>query len=108
MNIWKNLSAGLMTGFVVAASHSRTQTTAQHAATSSVSDPEPSKFIVLFGPLTAEAARSLPPYLRTSGFDEDGTSEADPRVTRLALALIAKAIEYIDHEGPLIDEYREG
>jgi hypothetical protein len=113
MNIWKKLSAGLMTGLVVPAAFTSPKTRPRHV-TSGPSLAGTGEFIVLFGPLTPEIARKLPPHLKAAG--PGATSPTTNRNRRLqmeALALIARAIEYIDREGSVIDrgtvaDYREG
>jgi hypothetical protein len=112
MNIWKKLSAGLMTGLVVPAVFTSAKRRPRHV-TSDRSLGGTGEFIVLFGPLTPEIARKLPPHLKAAGPGATSPSNANRRLQMEALALIARAIEYIDREGSLIDhgtvaDYREG
>ena len=112
MNIWKKLSASVMTGFVVSTADKSAKTKAHHQA----SGPSPAgtgEFIVLFGPLTAEVSRKLPLHLTATGLGATSPSNYDRRLQTEALALIARAIAYIDRESSLIDccslaDYREG
>lgn len=112
MNIWKKLSAGLMTGLVVPTAFSSPKTRPRHV-TSEPSLEGTGEFIVLFGPLTPEIARKLPPHLKAAGPGATTPTDANRRLQLEALALIARAIAYIDREGSLIDrgtvaDYREG
>ena len=109
MNMWKRLSASLMRGFVVSTTHKSPNLD----PTSVPSLAGTGEFIVLFGPLTPEVSRKLPPHLKAGDPDATGASNHNHRVQKEALALIARAIEYIDREGSLIDrctaaDYREG
>ncbi|MBV8140220.1 MAG: hypothetical protein JO121_31970 [Deltaproteobacteria bacterium] len=109
MNIWKRLSASLMTGFVVSTASELPKV---HPI------PVPSlagtgEFIVLFGPLTPEVSQKLPPHLKAAGRGTTSSSNHNRRVQKESLALIARAIEYIDTEDSRIDrfataDYREG
>ena len=109
MSIWKRLSASLMTGFVVSTVYKSPKV----HSTSVSSLAGTGEFIVLFGPLTPEVSRKLPPHLKAGDPDATGASNHNHRVQKEALALIARAIEYIDREGSRIDhctaaDYREG
>ena len=112
MKIWKRLSASVMTGFVVSVADKLPKTNSRHQT--SVPRPEGTgEFIVLFGPLTPEISRKLPLHLKVAGLGSISASSDDRRLQREALALIARAIEYIGREGSLINQcavadYREG
>jgi hypothetical protein len=109
MSIWKRLSASLMTGFVVSTVYKSSKVD----PTSIPSLAGTGEFLVLFGPLTPEVSRQLPPHLKAAGLGATNPSNDNRRAQKEALALIARAIEYIDREGSLIDrcttaDYREG
>ena len=109
MNIWKRLSASLMTGFVVSTVYKSPKV----HPTSVSSLAGTGEFIVLFGPLTPEVSRNLPPHLKAAGLGATSPSNDNCRLQKEALALIARAIEYIEREGSRIDhctaaDYREG
>ena len=112
MKIWKRLSASVMTGFVVSTADKLPKTKLRHQ-TSAPSPAGTDEFIVLFGPLTPEVSRKLPLHLKVAGLGETSPSNHDRRLQREALALIARAIEYIDRDGSLLDrcslaDYKEG
>ena len=112
MKIWKRLSASVMTGFVVSTADKLPKTNSCHQT----SVPRPAgtgEFIVLFGPLTPEVSRKLPLHVKAIGQRTTYASNDDRRLQREALALIARAIEYIDREDLLMNrcavaDYREG
>jgi len=83
----------------------------QNGGTRPASEPSAREFIVLFGPLAEEVGRELLIDSKVSdAFGMNATIE-DLRVQERALALIARAIEYIDREGlnsKADAEYREG
>jgi len=112
MNMWKRLSGGLMTGLVVPAAFTSAKMKPRHL-TSDPLLPGTDQFIVLFGLLTPEIARKLAPHLKAASLGASSPNNENRRLQREALALIARAIEYIDREGSLIDrgtlaDYREG
>jgi hypothetical protein len=112
MNIWKRLSASVIRGFVVSTADTLPKTKLRHQ-TSVPSPAETGEFIVLFGPLTPEIARKLTPHLKAASIGASSPTFENRRLQREALALIARAIQYIDREGSLIDrgtraDYREG
>lgn len=112
MNIWKKLSASVMTGFVVSTADKSPRTKTHHQ-TSDPLLPGTGEFIVLFGPLTPEISRKLPLHLKTARLGVTSPSNDDRRLQTEALALIARAIAYIDREASLINrcslaDYREG
>ena len=112
MNMSKRLSAGLMTGFIVPAAFTSAKMNPRHL-TSNPSPPGTDQFIVLFGPLTPEMGRKLPPHLKAASMGASSRTNEDRRLQREAVALIARAIQYIEREGSLIDrgtlaDYREG
>lgn len=111
MNIWKKLSASVMTGFVVSTADKLPKTKTRHQ-TSDPLLPGTGEFIVLFGPLTAEVSRKLPLHLKAARLDPSPSND-DRRLQTEALALIARAIAYIEREASLINrcslaDYREG
>ena len=111
MNIWKRLSASVMTGLVLSTADKLPKTKPHQ--TSGPSNVGTGEFIVLFGPLTPEISRKLPLHLKAAGLGSISASSDDRRLQREALALIARAIEYIGREGSLVNQcavadYREG
>ena len=109
MNIWKRLSASVMTGFVVSTVYKSPKV----HSTSVSSLAGTGEFIVLFGTLPPDISRKFPLHVKAAGQGATSPSNDDRRLQREALALITKAIEYIDREGSLInrcavDDYREG
>jgi len=112
MKIWKRLSASVMTGFVISTADKLPKTKPRDL-TSVPSLAGMGEFIVLFGPLTPEVSRKLSFHVEPGGQSATSPSSDDRRLQREALALIAKAIEYIDREGSVINgcavaDYREG
>ena len=112
MKLWKSLSASVMTRFVVLTADKLPKTKLCRQ-TSVPSPAETGEFIMLFGPLTPEVSRELALNLKAAGLGATSPSNDVRRVQREALALIARAIEYIDREGSLINQravadYREG
>ena len=112
VKIWKRLSASVMTGFVVSTADKLPKTNS--LSQTSVRRPEGTgEFIVLFGPLTPEVSRKLPLHVKAIGQRTTSPANDDRRLQREALALIARAIEYIDRDDSLINrcavaDYREG
>jgi hypothetical protein len=112
MKIWKRLSASVMTGFVIPTAEKLPKTKLRHQ-TSVASPAGTGEFIVLFGTLPPDISRKFPLHVKAAGQGATSPSNDDRRLQREALALITKAIEYIDREGSLInrcavDDYREG
>jgi hypothetical protein len=112
MNMWKRLSAGLISGLVVPAAFTSAKMKPRHL-TADPSLPRTDQFIVLFGPLTPQIVRKLPPHLKAASMGASSRTNEDRRLQREAVALIARAIQYIEREGSLIDrgtlaDYREG
>lgn len=112
MNLWKKLSASVMTGFVVSTADKLPKTKTRHQTSDSLL-PETGEFIVLFGPLTAEVSRKLPFHLKAARLGASSPSNDDRRLQTEALALIARAIAYIEREASPINrcslaDYREG
>jgi hypothetical protein len=112
MNIREELATGLMTGFLISAEYAPAQTDRQNDGMRTTSEASAGEFIVIFGPLAPEIACKVRPYLKATA-ELAGTrpTTEDLRVQKRALALIAKAIKYIDREGLFADttiEYREG
>jgi hypothetical protein len=88
------------------------QANSQNDGTGTTSQVSAQQIIVLFGSLSPEMAHKLSPYLKTSAevAGASPTFEELRALQRKTLALIARAIEYIDTEGPFADTaaYREG
>ena len=112
MKICEELTAGLLTGFLTSAERGSARSNLQNGGSGATSQEGARQFIVLFGALTPESAHELPPHLKATA-EVAGTSPTieDLRVQKKALALIARAIEYIASEGAFnetVTEYREG
>jgi hypothetical protein len=114
MYIWRKLPPGLITGFLIstgqATAHGKERPDVATSPTPGVATHD---FVVLFGPLSPKIAGDLPAYRMTDEVGAMRPTAEDLRVQKMALALIARAIEYIDREGPFVDsgfatEHREG
>jgi hypothetical protein len=107
----RKVPPGSMRGFLISAGHA-VRANEQNGGMRPRSETFVREFIVLFGPLPSELANESPTHFRTADAGASPTSE-DLRVQKRALALIEKAIEYLDRGvtfGALEteEEYREG
>ena len=112
MNICEELAAGVMTGFLISAGQESVPANLQSDGIRATSADSARRFIVLFGRIDSGVASKLGPYLKATPEAGKGSPSIDDlRVQKRALALIAKALEYVDREGASINaelEYREG
>ena len=101
----------MMTGFLISAGQDSTPANPQSNGIRATSCDGAGQFIVLFGRIDSEVVSNLGSYLKATPERKASPTIDDLRVQKRALALIAKALEYVDREGALIDtvtEYREG
>lgn len=112
MKICEDLTAGLLAGFLFPAERAPAPANLQNDGTRGTSREGAPQFIVLFGSLSPENGHKFSPYLKTitEVAGTNPTIEDLRSLQRKALSLIARAIEYIDTEGPFANtaEYREG
>jgi hypothetical protein len=111
MNMCEDLMAGLLAGFLFPADRTPAQANLQIDGTGATSQEGAPQFIVLFGSLGPETAHKLSLYFKTAEVAGTNPTIEDMRTLQgKALALIARAIQYIETAGPFADtaEYREG
>ena len=111
MSICEELAAGSMTGFLISSGHAPGQANHQNDGVRASSEADAPAFIMLFGRLNLEIAGKLSLNFKTIAELCTRPTTDDLGVQKRALALLAKAIEYIDRDSSYADaavEYREG
>ena len=96
MGISQKVAAGMLTGLLVAAAYAPAQA---HMSDTGA----PSVFAGRYSPLTPEVAGSLPPFLKASDVAGISPTIDDLSVQKQAQALLAKAAEQVQRQGPFTD-----
>ena len=103
MSVSNKLALGVMTGLLVAAAYAPARAQTSDDRATSAPPPHAAVFAGPYSPLTPEVARRLPPFLKASDVAGMSPTTDDLRAQKEAQALLVKAAEQTQKDGPFTD-----
>jgi hypothetical protein len=103
MGISTKVAASVMTGILVVAAYAPARAHTSDDQATLARQPSAAVFAGPYSPLTPEVARRLPPFLKASDVVGISPTIDDLRVQKEAQALLVKAAEETQKEGPFTD-----